>query len=66
SGDNYQEDTGNGFYGAYQFAASTWSGLGMPGLASQAPYWEQDEAAQRLQAEDGWGPWPACSATLGL
>ncbi len=66
SGDNYQEDTGNGFYGAYQFAASTWSGLGLPGLASDAPYWVQDEAAQRLQAEDGWSPWPACSATLGL
>jgi Transglycosylase-like domain len=66
SGDNYQEDTGNGFYGAYQFAASTWSGLGLPGLASDAPYWLQDEAAQRLQAEDGWSPWPACSATLGL
>jgi hypothetical protein len=66
SGDNYQEDTGNGFYGAYQFAASTWSGLGLPGLASDAPYWLQDEAAQRLQAQDGWSPWPACSATLGL
>ena len=66
SGDNYQTDTGNGFYGAYQFAGSTWSGLGLSGLASQAPYWEQDEAAQRLQAQYGWSPWPACSAALGL
>jgi hypothetical protein len=66
SGDNYQTDTGNGFYGAYQFAASTWSGLGLSGLASQAPYWVQDEAAQRLQAQYGWKPWPACSAALGL
>jgi Transglycosylase-like domain len=66
SGDNYQTDTGNGFYGAYQFAALTWSGLGLSGLASQAPYWVQDEAAQRLQAQYGWRPWPACSAALGL
>jgi len=66
SGDNYQTDTGNGFYGAYQFAGATWSGLGLPGIASDAPYWVQDEAAQRLQAEYGWKPWPACSAALGL
>jgi cytoskeletal protein RodZ len=66
SGDNYQTDTGNGFYGAYQFAASTWTGLGLSGLASQAPYWVQDEAAERLQAQYGWKPWPACSAALGL
>jgi hypothetical protein len=24
SGGNYQEDTGNGFYGAYQFTLATW------------------------------------------
>jgi Transglycosylase-like domain len=66
SGDNYQTNTGNGFYGAYQFAGATWSGLGLPGIASDAPYWVQDDAAQRLQAEYGWKPWPACSAALGL
>jgi Transglycosylase-like domain len=66
SGDNYQTNTGNGFYGAYQFAGATWSGLGLPGIASDAPYWVQDEAAQRLQAQYGWKPWPACSAALGL
>jgi hypothetical protein len=66
SGDNYQENTGNGFYGAYQFALSTWWGLGYSGRPDQAPYWRQDEAALRLQAEDGWSPWPACSAALGL
>ncbi len=56
SGDNYQEDTGNGFYGAYQFAAATWAGLGLPGLPNDAPYWVQDQAAERLQAQLGWGP----------
>ncbi len=66
SGDNYQENTGNGFYGAYQFAQQTWSGLGLPGRPDLEPPAMQDQAAMKLQAEDGWGPWPACSAALGL
>jgi hypothetical protein len=66
SGDNYQEDTGNGYFGAYQFSSSTWTGLGYPGRPDLEPYWTQDEAAARLQALYGWGQWPACSAALGL
>jgi hypothetical protein len=66
SGDNYAENTGNGFYGAYQFSQQTWNGLGLSGLPSSAPPAVQDQAAMRLQAEDGWAPWPACSAALGL
>jgi Transglycosylase-like domain len=66
SGDNYAENTGNGFYGAYQFSEQTWLGLGQPGFPTQASPEYQDHAAMQLQAEDGWGPWPACSAALGL
>ena len=66
SGDNYQADTGNGFYGAYQFAWSTWTQLGYPGRPDLEHYWMQDQAAQRLQALQGWSPWPSCSAALGL
>lgn len=66
SGGNYAEDTGNGFYGAYQFAAGTWTDLGYSGLPSDAPPAVQDAAAQQLQARSGWGQWPGCSATLGL
>ena len=66
SSDNYQANTGNGFYGAYQFSQSTWSDLGYPGRPDQEPPAMQDEAAQKLQAESGWGQWPACSAALGL
>ena len=66
SGDNYQTDTGNGFYGAYQFSEATWSGLGYPGRPDLEPPAMQDQAAQRLQAQSGWGQWPACSAALGL
>jgi hypothetical protein len=66
SGDNYQADTGNGYYGAYQFSPSTWSDLGYPGRPDEEPYWMQDEAAQRLEATQGWAQWPSCSAALGL
>lgn len=66
SGNNYQANTGNGFYGAYQFSQSTWNNLGYPGRPDTEPPAMQDQAAQRLQAQDGWGQWPACSAALGL
>jgi hypothetical protein len=66
SSDNYRTNTGNGYYGAYQFSQSTWSGLGYPGRPDLEPASLQDHAAQRLQAERGWGQWPACSAALGL
>jgi hypothetical protein len=66
SSDNYTEDTGNGFYGAYQFSPSTWTGLGYPGRPDQESPAMQDDAAMKLQAQSGWGQWPACSAALGL
>jgi multidrug efflux pump subunit AcrA (membrane-fusion protein) len=66
SSDNYAENSGNGYYGAYQFDPNTWTGLGYPGRPDLEPPAMQDEAAQRLQAMYGWGQWPACSAALGL
>ena len=66
SGGNYAEDTGNGFYGAYQFAPGTWTALGYSGLPNEAPPAVQDAAAQQLQSRSGWGQWPGCSAKLGL
>jgi hypothetical protein len=66
SGGNYAANTGNGYYGAYQFALGTWRSLGYGGLPHQAPPTVQDEAAQRLQARSGWRQWPACSRRLGL
>ena len=65
SGD-YQTNTGNGYYGAYQFALSTWLGLGETGLPCDVPPSVQDAAAYLLYQRDGWHPWPACSAILGL
>ena len=66
SGNNYQANTGNGFYGAYQFSQDTWSNLGYSGRPDQEPPAMQDAAAQKLQSQSGWGQWPACSAALGL
>lgn len=66
SGDDYQADTGNGYYGAYQFALSTWQSLGYSGLPSQAAPATQDQAAMTLQQRSGWGQWPVCAALLGL
>jgi hypothetical protein len=60
SGGVYSTDTGNGFYGAYQFTLSTWAsmgGSGNPALASPA---EQDYRAAKLYAAQGSSPWPVC------
>jgi len=65
SGGRYDINTGNGFYGAYQFVPSTWRGLGFAGMPHQAPPEVQDEAARRLQARSGWGQWPVCSRRIG-
>src|SRR4051794_751317 len=66
SGGNYQANTGNGFYGAYQFDLGTWHGLGYSGRPSEAAPSTQDAAARQLQSQRGWSPWPACSRKLGL
>ncbi len=66
SGNNYSADTGNGYFGAYQFSLSTWQALGFAGLPSQASPATQDAAAQRLYDVAGWQPWPVCSVELGL
>jgi hypothetical protein len=65
SGD-YSINTGNGYYGAYQFDQQTWDGLGFSGLPSLANPAVQDAAAYTLYNQRGWAPWPTCSARLGL
>jgi hypothetical protein len=66
SGGNYSDNTGNGYYGAYQFSLSTWQGLGLSGLPSDASPAAQDQAAHALQVRSGWGQWPACARELRL
>jgi hypothetical protein len=66
SGGNPTTNTGNGYYGLYQFSASTWRAMGGSGLPSEASAEEQTMRAQMLQARSGWGQWPACTKKLGL
>ncbi|MFD4994332.1 transglycosylase family protein [Cellulosimicrobium cellulans] len=66
SGGNPATNTGNGYYGLYQFSLSTWQAMGGSGLPSEASAAEQTQRAQALQARSGWGQWPACAAKLGL
>jgi len=64
SNDNYATDTGNGFYGAYQFTLSTWRSVGGTGNPAEAPPGEQDARAHALYARSGSGPWPVCGRHL--
>lgn len=62
SGGNYAENTGNGYYGAYQFSLGTWQGVGGTGNPADASPAEQDMRAQMLYDRRGCSPWPqTCS-----
>jgi hypothetical protein len=60
SGGNPRADTGNGFYGKYQFTAQTWASVGGHGNPAEASEAEQDRRAAQLYAREGASPWPAC------
>lgn len=68
SGNNWSINTGNGFYGGLQFTPQTWAGFGgteYAPQANQATKEQQIEIAKKVQAVQGWGAWPACTAKLG-
>jgi hypothetical protein len=56
----YIVNTGNGFYGAYQFTLSSWYAVGGQGYPHHAPPLEQDYRAVRLLHVQGPGGWPVC------
>lgn len=60
SGGNYSTNTGNGFYGAYQFTLSTWASVGGSGNPAYASPAEQDYRAAVLWRREGSAPWPVC------
>lgn len=67
STDRYGVNTGNGYYGAYQFDRTTWDSVASrwdpplvgvrPDLASPA---DQDQMVRWLWSERGRQPWPVC------
>ncbi len=66
----YTSNTGNGYYGAYQFNLGTWRSNAPSGyenaIPSSVPPEVQDQAAANLYKRRGWSPWPACSKSRGL
>ena len=65
SGGNPSNNTGNGYYGMYQFSLPTWRSVGGSGLPSDASVEEQTMRARMLQQRSGWGQW-GCAYRLGL
>jgi hypothetical protein len=70
STDHYDDDTGNGYTGGFQFDSTSWrqasAGAGYPGYAEayEAPPAVQDAAAVYWQSVAGWGQW-STSAECG-
>ncbi|MYI19542.1 MAG: hypothetical protein F4121_05490 [Acidimicrobiia bacterium] len=61
---NYLVNTGNGYYGAYQFDQPTWESVGGTGRPHWAEPVVQDARARLLSARRGWQPWPICGRHL--
>jgi peptidoglycan hydrolase-like protein with peptidoglycan-binding domain len=62
SGGDPTTDTGNGYYGKYQFSLSTWRRMGGTGNPAQASEALQDQLAAKLYAQEGAAPWPVCGS----
>jgi hypothetical protein len=69
SSGNWAINSGNGYYGGLQFSYGTWHAYGGGAFAAypnQASRGEQIVVAERLRAQRGYQPWPACRIKLGL
>jgi resuscitation-promoting factor RpfA len=68
SGGNWRINTGNGYYGGLQFAATTWrayGGAAYAPTADKASKAQQIAIATKVQRAQGWGAWPVCAARAG-
>ncbi len=65
SSNRYDINTGNGYYGAYQFDLPTWRSVGGSGYPNEASASEQDYRALLLYRQRGWSPW-VCAYLVGL
>lgn len=69
SGGDWSINTGNGYSGGLQFDPGTWAAHGGTQYApdaSQATREQQIAVAEKIQASQGWGAWPACTSKLGI
>lgn len=63
---SYTSNTGNGYYGAYQYDIATWGGYKGYANASLAPPAVQDQKVWETYQRRGWQPWPSCRISQGL
>ncbi|AWT25682.1 resuscitation-promoting factor [Corynebacterium provencense] len=69
AGGNWATNTGNGFSGGLQFTPSTWAAYGGTAYAPEAHMATREQqiaVAEKVQASQGWGAWPACTSKLGI
>jgi murein DD-endopeptidase MepM/ murein hydrolase activator NlpD len=69
STNNWQINSGNGYYGGLQFTQSTWEAYGGGSYAPRADLATKDQqiaVAEKVLKGQGPGAWPACSVKAGL
>lgn len=68
SGNTANRNSGNGYYGAFQFSIATWNAMGTGyARADLAPYEIQVAAVKKLLSKSSVrSQFPGCSAKLGL
>jgi murein DD-endopeptidase MepM/ murein hydrolase activator NlpD len=69
SSNDWNINTGNGFYGGLQFTQSTWEAYGGRAYAARADLATKDQqiaVAEKVLDGQGPGAWPTCSVRAGL
>ncbi|CAM5577060.1 transglycosylase family protein [Streptomyces aurantiogriseus] len=69
SSNDWDINTGNGYYGGLQFTQSTWEAYGGTAYAPRADLATKDQqiaVAEKVLKGQGPGAWPACSVRAGL
>ncbi|MEV0692197.1 transglycosylase family protein [Streptomyces sp. NPDC050388] len=69
SSDDWDINTGNGYYGGLQFTQSTWEAFGGTRYAPRADLATKDQQiaiAEKVLDGQGPGAWPVCSKRAGL
>ncbi|MFJ6071441.1 transglycosylase family protein [Streptomyces sp. NPDC093065] len=69
STDDWDINTGNGYYGGLQFTQSTWEAFGGTRYAPRADLATKEQqiaVAEKVLDAQGPGAWPACSKRAGL
>ncbi|GAA4326942.1 hypothetical protein GCM10023086_54750 [Streptomyces venetus] len=69
SSNNWDINSGNGFYGGLQFTQSTWEAYGGRAYAARADLAGKDQqiaVAEKVLDGQGPGAWPVCSVRAGL